>query len=229
MRWRGLRAARGASRPLSLLRGQSPGSTRGRRVLSRGRTPRGLRSPGKPASALSARCPGRRRPWAGRGLGRERPAERRGAVEAVGRWPSRRPLPLGGGVRVGRGAPRLRPSPPLPRTHRTHRRAGSHTLARPPARPRSHHVHCVLQFLSDPSPRAAEDAAQHRGLPARRCRERDGAGRELRTGCGSRPAAAAHPRHGALPAPAGQPAQPHAPRRRRRARQSPGAQRGPWS
>lgn len=105
-----------------------------------GDPPRGLRSRGKPASALSARCPGRRRrPWARRGLGRERPAERRGAVEAVGRWPSRRPLPLGGGVRVGRGAPRLRPSPPLPRTHRTHRRAGSHTLARslsrPPARP----------------------------------------------------------------------------------------------
>lgn len=38
-------------------------------------------------------------------------------------------------MRVGKGAPRLRPSPPLPRTHRTHRGAGSHTLARSLARP----------------------------------------------------------------------------------------------
>lgn len=153
------------------------------------------------------------------------------------------------GVRVGKGEPRdsspSRYPRPSPLHTRTHYRAGSHTLARLPLRasvsagvvqgPRSHHVHCrlLLQFLPDPSSPAAEDAAQRRGLPARRPRrgewERCGRRLGLRPGCGSRPAAAAHPRHGSLPAPAGQPAQSHAPARRRRrlAGQPPGARRGP--
>lgn len=153
---------------------------------------------------------------------------------------------------MGRGSRETPPPPQYPRPSplhtRTHCRAGSHTLARlsPCASvsagvvqgPRSHHVHCLLllQFLPDPSSPAAEDAAQRRGLPARRprCWEWERCGRRgLHPGCGSRPAAAAHPRHGALPAPAGQPAQSHAPTRRRRrccrrlAGQPPGARCGP--
>lgn len=134
---------------------------------------------------------------------------------------------------------------PSPLHTRTHYRAGSHTLARLRASlsagvvqgPPSHHVHrlLLLQFLPDPSSPAAEDAAQRHGLPTRRPRRREwercGRRRQrrgLRPGCGSRAAAAAHPRHGALPAPAGQPAQSHAPARRRRlAGQPPGARSGP--
>lgn len=160
------------------------------------------------------------------------------------------PSPRRRGCALGRGSRETPPPPRYPRPSplhtRTHYRAGSHTLARLPLcasvsagvvpGPRSHHVHCLLllQFFSDPSSPAAEDAAQRRGLPARRPlrrqRERCGRRRGLRPGCGSRPAAAAHPRHGALPAPAGQPAQSHAPTRRRRRRlagQPPGARRGP--
>ena len=61
-------------------------------------------------------------------------------------------------------------------------------------------MHCLLlfQFLSDSSAAAAEDAPQRRGFPARhpRRRERERCGRrrrELRPGCGSRPAGCCSP------------------------------------
>lgn len=235
---------------------QLPGSPARAAPLGCKRPPGLLDSAGCPAP-LSARCPGRRRLLrAPRGPGRDRHPEPGRAVGAVGRLfsqPSPPPSPRRRGCALGRGSRETPPPPRYPRPSplhtRTHYRAGSHTLARLPLRasvsaggvqgPRSHHVHCLLllQFLSDPSSPAAEDAAQRRGLPARRPRrrERERCGRRrrgLRPGCGSRPAAAAHPRHGALPAPAGQPAQSHAPagrrrRRRRLAGQPPGARRGP--
>lgn len=199
-------------------------------------------------AALSARCLARRqRPRAPRGPGRDRHAgpARAGRLGPLDVCFRSLPLPprRGGGVRAGEGEPEAPPPRgrrPSPSHTRTHPRAGSHTLARLGVGPPRQHVHgrLLLQFLSDPSSPAAEDAAQRRGLPARlrrrrRRRERERCGRRrrgLRPCCGRRPAAAAHPRHGALPAAAGQPAQSHAPARRRLRRlagQPPGARRGP--
>lgn len=251
-----LRVHPGTSRPFPLTRSPEAGvpALPAATGLSCACSRADLRDPGGCPFPLSARCPGRRRRRlrAPRGPGRDRHTEPGRAVGAVGRLfsqPSPPPSLRRRGCALRRGSRETPPPPRYPRPSplhtRTHYRAGSHTLARLPLRasvlagivqgPRSHHVHCLLlfQFLSDSSSPAAEDAAQRRGFPARhpRRRERERCGRrrrELRPGCGSRPASAAHSRHGALPAPAGQPAQSHAPARRRRlAGQPPGARRGP--
>lgn len=261
-RRRGLRREPGTSRPFSLpwsLEAGVPGLPAAA-GLSRACSPARLRGPGDCPALLSARCPGRRRRLrAPSGPGRDRHIVPGRAVGAVGRLfsqPSPPPSPRRRGCALGRGSRETPPPPRYPRPSplhtRTHYRAGSYTLARLPLRasvsagvvqgPRSHHVHCLLlllQFLSDPSSPAAEDAAQRRGVPARRPRrrERERCGQRRRGLCpgfGSRAAAATHSRHGALPAPAGQPAQSHAPARRSRRRSSrrlagqpPGARRGP--
>lgn len=164
---------------------QLPGDPARAALRGSERPPR-LRDPDCCPSPLSARCPGRRRLWAPRGPGRDRHTEPGPAVGAVGRLFSQLsppPSPRPRGCALGRGSQETPPPPRYPRPSplhtRTHYRAGSHTLARRPLRasvsagvvpgPRSHHVHCLLlQFLSDPSSPAAEDAAQRRGLPARR-------------------------------------------------------------
>ncbi|XP_014643713.1 PREDICTED: glucocorticoid-induced transcript 1 protein [Ceratotherium simum simum] len=106
------------------------------------------------------------------------PAGRLGPLDAQ---PSPPPSPRQRGCALGRGSRETPPPPRYPRPSplhtRTHYRAGSHTLARLPLRasvsagvvqgPRSHHVHCLLllQFLSDPSSPAAEDAPPPAAAP----------------------------------------------------------------
>uniref|UniRef100_A0A7N5JQR8 Meiosis regulator for oocyte development n=1 Tax=Ailuropoda melanoleuca TaxID=9646 RepID=A0A7N5JQR8_AILME len=155
-----------------------------RAALRGSERPPSLRDPDCCPALLSARCPGRWRLRAPRGPGRDRHTEPGPEVGAVGRLfsqPSPPPSPRRRGCALGRGSRETPPPPRYPRPSplhtRTHYRAGSHTLARLPLcasvsagvvpGPRSHHVHCLLlQFLSDPSSPAAEDAAEHRGLPS---------------------------------------------------------------